>query len=91
LGGTLGNAVAAAANADGRLQVFATAADESVATISQTAPGGSWTTWTSLGGSVSDYLNAASGSDGRIEVFARGWENELWHLRQQAPNGGWSG
>ncbi|HYX48659.1 MAG TPA: hypothetical protein VE843_02885 [Ktedonobacteraceae bacterium] len=80
-------------NDDGRLEVFATGADNALWHIWQLAPNGSWSTWTSLGkptdqglGQISVHVN----DDGRLEVFTIGADNALWHIWQLAPNGSWS-
>src|SRR5437763_8953060 len=81
-------------NDDGRLEVFATSADNALWHIWQVATNGSWSTWNSLGKptneGISILFSAHVNDDGRLEVFATGIDNALWHIWQVAPNGSWS-
>jgi hypothetical protein len=88
-------------NADGRLEVFVTAASHSGAGVTpslwhiwQTAPGGTFSAWATLDRppNTSSLSNAAVGrnADGRLEVFTVGSDGALWHLWQTTPGGSWS-
>src|ERR1700741_4802115 len=87
-----------AANADGRLELFAVGVDASgdqqVWHLSQTAPNGGWSSWSSLGTPVPNvgmFLpSVAANADGRLELFVTDLGGELWHVGQTAPNGEWS-
>jgi hypothetical protein len=69
LGNQQATQVAAARNADGRLEVFVIGSDKALYHIWQTAPNNGWSGWASLGGNFTD-VAAASNADDRIEVFA---------------------
>jgi hypothetical protein len=77
-------------NADGRIEVFAIGYDTTLNHISQTAPGGPWSSWAGLGGAVLQIATAVN-ADGRIEVFAIATNQALFHVWQTTPGGGWSG
>jgi hypothetical protein len=88
--------VAASANADGRLEVFARIGLMSSGTIWhiwQTAPNGGWSAWDNLGapsyGLPAHFLSVGRNADGRLEVFVVN-DAGLSHIWQTAPNGGWS-
>ena len=83
--------VAAASNADGRLEVFGVGTDNALWHDWQITPNGGWSGWNSLGGIVTSMPDAARNADGRLEVVARGSDNALWHRWQTSPGGGWSG
>ncbi|KAK0703712.1 hypothetical protein B0T26DRAFT_732354 [Lasiosphaeria miniovina] len=82
-----------AANADGRLEIFAQGVDQNLYHIWQTTPGGSWSGWDLRGspsGGIEGVLSIATSQDGRMEVFAVGNDGALWHIWQLSVNGGWS-
>jgi hypothetical protein len=85
-------AVAAARNADGRLEVFCVGRDKLLWHCYQYVPNGNWSPWIPLG-SGSWQSSAALGvnADGRLEVFVIGEDGRLWHSWQVVPNGDWSG
>ena len=78
-------------NADGRLEVFARAEDDSLWHIWQTAPSSGWSNWMPLGNGIVGAPVVISNADGRMEVFVRGRDALIWHIWQTSPNGGWSG
>jgi Pro-kumamolisin, activation domain len=91
---TLTDSAVVASNADGRLEVFAQAADQALWHIWQETPNGKWSTWTSQGkpnsGGIQGSLALAASLDGRLELFAIGNDGNLWHIWQTAVNNGWS-
>ncbi len=92
--------VAAARNADGRLEVFGLGTDNALWHDWQTTPGGAWSGWSSLGGGWSSWAPldgtitsdpvVTNDQDGRLEAFAHGTDSALWHVWRTAPNGNWS-
>ena len=91
LGGTFAGRAAVGVNADGRLETFVRAGDNSLWHISQTSAGGSWSAWSGLGGSIASNPAVVVNADGRLEVFAIGTDSGLWHIWQTTPGGSWSG
>jgi hypothetical protein len=85
--GTTGD-LAAARNADGRLEVFATGGGPRHAW--QLTPGGAWSGWVGLPMAGVGRLAVAPNADGRLEVFGNDG-NRILHAWQVVPNGGWSG
>jgi hypothetical protein len=85
---------AVAADADGRLELFALGDDGALWHMWQTAPNDAWSQWVSHGAPPGVALNSApavaAGADGCLNVFAVSQEAMLWHIRQTAPNNGWS-
>ena len=83
--------IAAACNADGRLEAFATAPDDTNWHCWQTTPGGTWSGWTMLGGSDdrNRSIAAACNADGRLEAFATAPDDTTWHSWQITPGGTW--
>lgn len=83
--------LAAARNADGRLEVFALA-EKKVWNLWQTAPGaGPWGGWGVLEGARLKAIAPVRNADGRAEIFGVGNDARVWHVWQQAPNAGpWS-
>ena len=79
-------AIAAARNADGRLEAFGTATDHTIWHAWQTAPGGGWSAWHRLSKRI-DLVNLAAEQtvDGRLEVFAIARTNTIWHTSQSSP------
>lgn len=89
LGNVINSNPIAVENADGRLQVIVVAADNSIQTRAETAPGsGAWGAWVSPAGAVSNLaaIAAARNLDGRIQIFYRGSNNALWYISQTAAN-----
>ncbi|MBI4584451.1 MAG: SUMF1/EgtB/PvdO family nonheme iron enzyme [Planctomycetes bacterium] len=78
---------AVAANADGRLEVFAKNSLGGVSTTWE-LPGGGWSGWLDLGGGpeILDGLAAITTRSGRIEVFATTRFGRIAHWLQVAPN-----
>ena len=70
LGGWIDD-LSVAQNNDGRMEVFARGADQSLWHKWQTTPNSGWSGWESLGGWV-DMISVGHNADGRLEVFARG-------------------
>jgi hypothetical protein len=88
-------AIAAAANADGRVEAFGRVglmSSGGLWHIWQTAPGNGWSPWDNLGGGIGpQFLAGASNADGRLEIFAVGTgPGELEHIWQISPGAGWS-
>jgi acylphosphatase len=85
-------AITAAVNDDGRLEVFAAGADGGVSHLWQKArSAGPWSGWSPMGGSAVQ-LSAAKNGDGRLEVFALGGDGTVTHAWQKAPSSApWSG
>jgi photosystem II stability/assembly factor-like uncharacterized protein len=88
-------AMAAAVNANGRLEVFGRVGLMSTGGLYhlwQTAPGNGWSTWDNLGGGIGpQFLLVGTNADGRLEVFAVSTgPGELEHIWQNTPGGGWS-
>ncbi len=87
----------AAANADGRLEVFARGSDKTLWHIYQQPGSSTWSTWESLGGPpgvmipfgfATDAL--AENDDHRLEVFVVAGDANVWHIYQTEPNCCWS-
>ncbi|WP_143650765.1 tectonin domain-containing protein [Streptomyces phaeoluteigriseus] len=75
---------------DGRLQVFATDAENNVWTRSQVQAGGVvWTAWTVFAGQKLRTVAAEANADGRIVVVGVTEKGEIFH-RRQLSGGGWS-
>jgi hypothetical protein len=93
-GTTLTDSAVVTSNADGRLEVFAQAADDALWHVWQTTPNGTWSSWASQGnpssGGIQGALCVGSSLDGRLELFAIGLDGALWHIWQIVVNGGWS-
>jgi hypothetical protein len=79
-------------NADGRLEVFGTAADDSIWHTWQTAPGNGWSAWAQFHGPADRLRSLVVGqnADGRLEVFGTAADDSIWHTWQTAPGNGWS-
>ncbi|MFJ4429225.1 tectonin domain-containing protein, partial [Streptomyces bobili] len=75
---------------DGRLQLFATDAENNVWTRSQVQAGGVvWTAWTVFAGQKLRTVAAEANADGRIVVVGVTEKGEIFH-RRQLSGGGWS-
>jgi hypothetical protein len=89
LGGVLASDPVVAANADGRLEVFARGTDGRVwhraQTVRNTCDPNAWTGWSSTGGVLTSDPAAFLNRDGRLEVFFRGDDNAVWHQAQTTP------
>lgn len=82
---------AAASNKDGRLEVFAVAANGQVTHGWQQKPTtGPWVGWYEMGGFYSGGVSAQENADGRIELFTRTSTGQIRHAWQTTPNGIWS-
>lgn len=89
---------AVAASADGRLEVFAVAADAGLWHVWQTT-GGGWSQWfphgqppgMPPGPGLPNTPGLAASADGRQELFMTGTEGAVYHLWQTRVNNGWSG
>jgi hypothetical protein len=78
------------ANADGRLEVFATDWNKRVIHAWQTIPGGLWSGIGDLGGDPVSATAVGRNADGRLEVFARSRQGStLWHRWQHSAGGSW--
>jgi predicted Zn-dependent protease len=85
LGGNIKSNPAVAVNSDGRLQVFAVAADNQLYFKSQsTAGSNTWSAWMSLGGNLKGDPAVARNLDGRLEVFVVAATNTLYHKWQSS-------
>ena len=91
LGGRVVPTPAMAANADGRLEVFAVGTDGGLWQVFQTTPNGGWGPWVRLGGSRMRSPAVGANADGRLALFGAGAQGALRHTAQTAPNNGWSG
>jgi hypothetical protein len=92
VGNVTSGPIVVVANADGRLELFATAEPAGTTHAWQTSPGGSWSAQVSLGspgGVLLQNLAAALNADGRLDVFAQGSNGAIWHITQTSPNNGW--
>jgi hypothetical protein len=80
-------------NADGRLEVFGTAGDDTIWHTWQTAPSNGWSAWRPFHSAGDRLRTLAVGrnADGRLEVFGTAGDDTIWHTWQTAPNNGWSG
>ncbi|MBI2706352.1 MAG: hypothetical protein HYX32_13840 [Actinobacteria bacterium] len=89
------NSVLAAANVDGRLEVFVTGfANGATSHVWQTSPGGSFTpAWTAIKGTLDqpDAQAAIQNADGRLEIFVANLFGVVFNAYQMAPaTGPWS-
>jgi hypothetical protein len=87
--------VGVGANADGRLELFATLHDGTdLWHRRQTAPNNGWAPWASLGSVATGTIQApalVANADGRLELFLRTPDTGgLYQLSQKTPNGGWT-
>lgn len=93
-GGLLDHPVVGA-SADGRLELFMTAADGNIWHRWQTAASNGWSAWTSETSAGCGFTDAAPGlgrsGDGRLELFAVGRDGALWHKCQTRASNRWSG
>ncbi|MGW5399857.1 peptidoglycan DD-metalloendopeptidase family protein [Streptomyces sp. NPDC003952] len=81
--------VVSARSVDGRLEVFAAAAD-GVHHAWQENVNGAWAAWEFIAGPKGAELAIGPNADGRLEVFAINGQI-LQHRYQNQPSGGWSG
>jgi hypothetical protein len=90
LGGGVVGTPAAARNADGRLELYATTADGWLVHAWEQAPGGPWSGWAPFAAGVAGSPALTANADGRLEVAAlAAGSRELVHAWQQG-GGGWS-
>ncbi|MGV1029998.1 MAG: peptidoglycan-binding protein, partial [Dermatophilaceae bacterium] len=80
------------ANADGRLEVFGTAGDDTIWHTWQTSPSNGWSAWTQFHSAGDRLRTLAVGrnADGRLEVFGTAGDDTIWHTWQTSPSNGWS-
>jgi hypothetical protein len=82
--------IAAARNADGRLQLVATDAPGRVWVATQVTPGGSAiSSWGSLDGQLTQ-VAAETNADGRVEILGVNEVGAVFHRSQVTPGGGWT-
>ena len=85
--------IVVAANADGRLELFAVGSPDGITHAWQTAPGaGTWAQGdlgSPTGGIFVQNVAAGRNADGRLSVFAQGSDGAIWSISQTAPNNGW--
>lgn len=90
LGGHDLQTVAAATNADGRLEVVALGDNKALYHRYEQLDG-SWSEWETLAaGPFQEPLSLGSNKDGRLEIFLRNAWTQIVHAWQTAPNGIWS-
>jgi hypothetical protein len=75
---------------DGRMTLFAIGNDNAVWHAWQTAPGGAWSSWSSLGTGPFVKCQGMVEPDGRLVVYAHVAGGGLWQKWQTAPGGSWS-
>jgi hypothetical protein len=87
--------VAAAANHDGSLTVFAS--DKTGLWFSSQQPNGTWSAWETLGGPHFVSIGAAlvpglpsAGYRGKIQIFGADQDGGYWHISQLNANDGWN-
>jgi acylphosphatase len=83
-----------AQNKDGHLEFLASASDEALWHIWQTAGGKDWGMWYSLGTPAGTRIINANpfviaNADGRLEAFITTTDGALWHTWQVTPGGEW--
>lgn len=88
VGPSLTGPIAVGHDADGRLELFATASDTMLYRRVQLTPGGAWSAWESFGQGVA-WPTVASNVDGRLELVGIR-ASRMVHRWQTSPNGGWS-
>jgi hypothetical protein len=79
-------------NADGRLEVFGTAGDDTIWHTWQTSPSDGWSSWEPFH-TVGDRLRnlvVGQNADGRLEVFGTAGDDTIWHTWQTSPSDGWT-
>jgi hypothetical protein len=79
-------------NADGRLEVFGTAGDDTIWHTWQTSPSSGWRSWAPFH-TVDDRLRnlvVGRNADGRLEVFGTAGDDTIWHTWQTSPSNGWT-
>lgn len=90
LGGNV-RSVAAARNADGRLEIFTVGTDAKVYSKWQTRPGsGPWSGWLGTQAHVSPFIAAETNADGRVEMFSVGTDGKVYNRWQWRRGGNWS-
>jgi hypothetical protein len=95
LGGAAASDPTVGVNADGRLEVFVKATDNSLHHIWQTAPNGNtFSGWAGLGGFLTSGAPATRQADGRLIVVVRGADNATLYQNTQASpssSASWAG
>ena len=83
--------IKAITNADGRIEVFGIAPDNTIWHTWQTKPNNGWNgSWGLFFlDEWFEYPYGQKNADGRIEVFGIAPDNTIWHTWQTAPNNGW--
>ncbi len=86
-------APAVAANADGRLELFAVGTGGALYHSWQITPGGNWSDWVNEDGHSALTAGPALILDpvGRLELFIVGMEGAVYMKQQVVPGGGWTG
>ena len=85
--------VEVAQNADGRLEAFGVAPDDTIWRTWQTVPGswvGGWTPFYSPADRMRE-LRIGLNAGGRLEVFGVAPDDTIWHTWQDAPGSAWIG
>jgi len=91
LGGNFSNAPTIGQNADGRLEIFAVAADGALLHSWQPVGRTDFVPWVTMGtGPFTGTPAVARNLDQRLEVFVTKATGVLSHAWQTAPNGGWT-
>jgi hypothetical protein len=85
--------LAVGGNADGRLEVFGAARDQTLWHNWQTSRGNGWSGWQPFITLDDRLVTLAVGqnADGRLEVFGTAADHTIWHNWQTGPSNGWSG
>jgi hypothetical protein len=79
-------------NADGRLEGFGTAADDTIWHTFQTAPNNGWSAWQQFGEPDDRLRTLAVGvnPDARLEVARTAADDTIWRAVQLLQSGSWS-
>ena len=92
-GGFAGDGVSVAANADGRIEVYAIGSDGDLWHAWQNdASKDDWADFADLGGGHTAFVgvpSALQNADGRLEAFDTATSGEVWHVWQKSPNSTW--
>jgi surface antigen len=81
--------LAAARNADGRLEVFAVAASGAAMHAWQISAGGPWSGWAPFDGNFTN-ITAEANADGRLEAFGVAGDGTLFHRSQITAGSAWA-
>ncbi|WP_308312439.1 tectonin domain-containing protein, partial [Streptomyces sp. ISL-11] len=85
-----GSSVAAARNADGRLELFGTNSGDAIYHRSQNSIGGTWGPWAQFDGALRAVASETN-ADGRVELFGVNSGGSIYHRSQTSPGGTWAG